>query len=306
MINNHHATENSEVKVLNGESVDDNFEIDLGVNSYVIRDSGGIDTLTFKDTKIENLEYSNRGGRAYIRDKKTQNVVTFDDSGYAERKRNVDKAYDSFNSTYQSIDMEKALAMESDTGITFRRELFEFHKLYDFYQQGRFPAALLSESVDHVNSKLDEMIGVADSRNNKNSLTLYTTIKTAFSDYTTQLIELDTNHATVIEKINVDGKIYDIKDVLISPALNNPYTEHPEKTPKNISELADITNIRMLKDNISDYTEKEVENLNDEIYSADTMIEYMAEFKDLGQELGIQRMPNYYDFNPMPNIVTVH
>ncbi|WP_145554673.1 hypothetical protein [Yersinia canariae] len=304
MTDNNHAAEDSATKarILKGESGDDNFNIDLGSRNYVIRDTGGSDTLTFKNTKIDNLEYSNKEGRAYIRDKKTQNVVTFDDSGYAERKRNVDKTYDSFKSIYQSIDMNKTLEMETDTGVSIHSEQSEFHKIYDFYQKGMVPAALLSRSVDSVNSKLSEMISIADSRNDKKSSNLYTTIKTSFSDYTSQLLKLDINHATVIEKINIDGKIYDVNSLLVSAAFNNSSATHP----KDISDLADITDIRILKDNISDYTEQEVEDLHTEIYSAGTMIEYMAGFKDLGKQLGIQNLPHYYDFNPMPDIVPVH
>lgn len=89
MTDNNHTTEDSIIQliVLKGGTGNSNFNIDLGVSNYVIKDAGGIDTLIFKNTKINNLEYSNKDGRAYIRDKKTKNVVTFDDSGYAERKK---------------------------------------------------------------------------------------------------------------------------------------------------------------------------------------------------------------------------
>ncbi|CNH55198.1 Uncharacterised protein [Yersinia aldovae] len=303
MTDNSHAIENSviEVRVLKGSSANENFSIDLGLSNYVIRDTGGTDTLTFKNTKIENLEYSYKEGRAYIRDKKTQNIVTFDDNGYATRKINVDKAYDSFNSIYQSIDMDKTLKMESETGVSFSNVKFEFDKMYGFYQKGMIPAALLSESVNNVNSKLDKIINIADSLNEKNSSNLYTTIKKAFHDYTSQLIKLDTNHETVIEKIKIDNTLYDASEVLISPALNNSDTTFP-KNISDMSDIADITNVRALKDDIYDYTEKEVEKINNEIHS-NPMIEYMAGFKDLGQELGIQKLPHLFDFNPMPEIV---
>ncbi|MBW5810800.1 hypothetical protein [Yersinia kristensenii] len=307
MTDNSHATEDSavEVRVLKGKSGNNNFNIDLGKSHYVISDAGGTDTLTFKNTKIENLEYSSKDGRAYIRDKKTQNVVTFNDSGYAERKRNLDKAYEAFNSTYQNVDVMNATKTHSYTAIQSRNALFEFDKMYDFYQKGRVPAALLSESIDNVNSHFDEIINIANSQNDEKSSELYTKIKTAFSDYTSQLVKLDINHGTVIEKIVIDGKVYDVSELLVSKPLDNPFT-NPNKVISDISDVADITDVRMLRDNISDYTEQEAEYLNDEIYSADTMIEYMAGFKDLGQELGTQRLPGYFDFNPMHSVVTAN
>ncbi|MDR4895515.1 hypothetical protein RF656_01940, partial [Yersinia kristensenii] len=120
-----------------------------------------------------------------------------------------------------------------------------------------------------------------------------------------QLVKLDINHGTVIEKIVIDGKVYDVSELLVSKPLDNPFT-NPNKVISDISDVADITDVRMLRDNISDYTEQEAEYLNDEIYSADTMIEYMAGFKDLGQELGTQRLPDYFDFNPMHSVVTAN
>lgn len=304
MTNNSYTTEDSasNLTVLKINSGNDNFNIDLGKSNYVIRDIGGTDTLTFINTKKDNLEYSNKDGRAYIRDKKSQNVVTFDDVGYAERKKNVDKAYEAFNSTYQSIDMEKALEMESDTGVRLHDAQSGFHTMYNFYQKGRIPADLLSKSVGKVNNKFDDMISIANSRNDEKSSKLYTTIKKAFREYTSQLLKLDTNHKTVIEKIDINGNVYNANDLLVSTPLENPFT-NPNKVIFDISDLTDITDIRILKDNYSDYTEQEVEDIQDELYSSDMMPEYMAGFKDLGQELGIQRVPAYYDFNPGHDIV---
>lgn len=310
MTDNSHATEDSavEVRVLKGKSGNNNFNIDLEKSHYVISDAGGTDTLTFKNTKIENLEYSSKDGRAYIRDKKTQNVITFNDSGYAERKRNLDKAYEAFNSTDQNVDVMNATKTHPYTAIQSRNALFEFDKMYDFYQEGRVPAALLSESIDNVNSHFEEIINIANSQNDEKSSELYTKIKTAFSDYTSQLVKLDINHGTVIEKIVIDGKVYDVSELLVSKPLDNPFTNTNKVISdiSDISDVADITDVRMLRDNISDYTEQEAEYLNDEIYSADTMIEYMAGFKDLGQELGTQRLPGYFDFNPMHSVVTAN
>lgn len=189
MIHFNHATEDSvvetSVKVLKGKSGDDNFKIDLAQSHYVIKDTGGTDTLTFKNTKKDDLEYSYKDGHAYIRDKKTKNVVTF---------------------------------------------------------------------------------------------------------------QLDMNNTTVIEKIDIDGKTYDVKDLLVSNHL-------PPQRATSPTDVTDINDIRTLKDKVSDYTEKDVrENYKAEL-SAGAMIEYMAGFKDLGQELGIQRLPHMLDFNPKFNIV---
>ncbi|EKN4710942.1 TPA: hypothetical protein ACPY5O_001503 [Yersinia enterocolitica] len=303
MTDNNHTTEDPTIEliVLKGSAGNGNFNIDLGVSNYVIKDAGGIDTLTFKNTKINNLEYSNKDGRAYIRDKKTKNIVTFDDSGYAERKINVDKAYVSFKSTYQNkkSNVDKIFEMETEIGVKFNKVEFELNEIYDFYQRGMIRANLLSQSVNNVNSKLDEIINIANSRGDQKSSDQYTEIKKAFSDYTSQLIKLDINHETVIEKININGKVYDANKLLISKTLDNPYA----KTYKKTSDLTDITGVRILKDNYSDYTEQEIEDIQDELYSSGMMSEYMAGFKDLGQELGIQRAPTYYDFNPGRNIV---
>ena len=301
MTNNNHTTEDSAVELeLNGNSGNSNFNIDLGIGNYVIKDTGGIDTLIFENTKINNLEYSNKDGRAYIRDKKTKNVVTFDDNGYAERKINIDKSHDLFKSTYQTKKnyVDKIFEMGTEIGIEFNKVEFEFNKIYGFYKRGMIPASLLSESVNNVNNKLDEIINIADSRDDQKSSEQYSGIKKAFSDYTSQLIKLDINHETVIEKINIDGKVYDANKLLTSKTLDNPYA----KTSKNTSVLTDISGVRILKDKISDYTEEEVEIITDEIYS-NHMIEYMAGFKELGQELGIQNPPHLFDFNPSSGFI---
>ncbi|EPZ8125653.1 hypothetical protein ACXV6R_003535 [Yersinia enterocolitica] len=213
--------------------------------------------------------------------------------------------------------MNKALDMYSDTGIRFHDAQSKFHTMYDFYQKGRVPANLLSESAADVINQLDEIVSFYDSLGDEKNSEKYTTIKTAFSEYTSQLIKLETDHTTVIEKIKINDKVYDVNDLLVSTPLENPFANR-KKTISNISDLADITNVRILKDNFSDYIKDHVGGemeegrqeridkaleLFDKIqYSSDTMVEYMAGFKDLGQELGIQRKPHYFDFNPMPQI----
>ncbi|HDL7825838.1 TPA: hypothetical protein PXP39_002000 [Yersinia enterocolitica] len=314
MADNNHTAEDSgiELVVLEGDLGNNDFNIDLGVRNYIIKDTGGIDTLTFSNTKIGNLEYSNKYGRAYIRDKKTKNVVTFDDTGYDKRQRNVDKTYDFFNLKYQSIDMNKALDMYSDTGIRFHDAQSKFHTMYDFYQKGWVPANLLSESASDVINKLDNIVRAYDSLGDEKKSEKYTTIKKAFSEYTSQLIKLETDHTTVIEKIKINNKVYNVNDLLVSKPLEKQFSNH-NKVISNISDLADITNVKILKDNYSDYIKDHVEGETEEgrqeridkaleLFASDTMVEYMAGFKDLGQELGIQRKPHYFDFNPMPQI----
>ncbi|CQD39140.1 hypothetical protein [Yersinia mollaretii] len=303
MIDNNHTTENStvETRILKGKSGNNNFNIDLGESSYVISDSGGADTLTFKNTKLENLEYSIKDGRAYIRDKKTQNVVTFDDSGYTEREGNVDKAYNRFQSAYHGTDMQKAIEKHSDTNIKLDNLKYKISELYEIAHNEMNPEDLFLRPINDINNKFDKLISIANSQGDKQSSQLFSELKTAFNDYTSQLVKLATNH-NIIEEINIDGKKYGVKNLLVSTAL-----DAPSATPRgDISDLADITDVKILKNGTFDYTEQELENLNIERYETNTMVEYMAEFKDLGQELGLQDLP-FHDYSGFfPPIVQVN
>ncbi|CNI67470.1 hypothetical protein HB991_09730 [Yersinia mollaretii] len=303
MIDNNHTSEDStvETRIFKGKSGNNNFNIDLGESSYVISDSGGIDTLTFKNTKVENLEYSIKDGRHYIRDKQTQHVVTFDDAGYAERNRNIDEACDYFESIYYSTDMEKAIEAYSDTNIKLNNLKDKISELYKIAHNEINQKDLFSRPVNNIIHNLDELISIAGSRGDKQSSQLFLELKIAFNDYTYFLVDSATNH-NIIEMINIDGKRYNVKDLLVSTAL-----DVPSATPGgDISDLADITDVKILKNGTFDYTEQELENINIEQYNTNTMIEYMAEFKDLGQQLGIQELPFYSSSDFMPPIVQVN
>ncbi|CNL08401.1 Uncharacterised protein [Yersinia mollaretii] len=303
MIDNNHTTEDStvETRVLKGKSGNNNFNIDLGESSYVISDSGGTDTLIFKNTKVENLEYSIKDGRHYIRDKQTQNVVTFDDSGSAERERNVDNAYNRFQSAYHSADMKKATEIYSSTDIKLDNLKDKISELHEIAHNEINPEDLFLRPVNDINNKFNNLISNANSQGDKQSSQLFSELKTAFNDYTSQLVKVAINH-NIIEEINIDGKKYAVKNLLASSAL-----DAPSATPRgDISDLSEITDVKILKNGTFDYTEQELDNLNIERYNTNTMIEYMAEFKDLGQQLGIQELPFYSSSDFMPPIVQVN
>ncbi|WP_145525477.1 hypothetical protein [Yersinia vastinensis] len=313
MENNHQVEKENPTaaKIIKGNYGDTNFKVNLRESHYVIRDPGGTDTLTFIDAKKEDLEYSAKDGRIFIRDKASKNVVTFDDIGYAGRKQNIDKAYAEFNLTTRGNRVNSHYENALDININYEHKSWDFNKMHGFYQRGLVPASLLSRSATDVISALDEKIRVAKENNDQQAVNEFTAEKNAFSHYTSQLINLDINHGAVIEKIKIGDTTYNAKDLLISQPLGKSRTH----SDQNISDIVDITKVEKLRDKVSDYTLEEIEKaesdieearmtafINNEKYSPDTMIEYMAGFKDLGQELGIQRIPNYFDFQPMQNI----
>lgn len=305
MIDKNPATENSavEVIVLEGMSGDNNFNVDLGASNYVIRDPGGIDTLTLENTKIENLEYSIKDGRHYIRDKQTKNVVTFEDTGYAERERNIYKAEDLFQTAYTNNknDIEKSIETYFNTSINPGQLQRQIKNLYVIAYNKTDPKTLLPHYIKNINNIFNIVINIANSLDDSNISQLFSELKTLFNEFASQLDELAQqaiNHNNVIEEIAIGGKKYAAKDFLVSTALNKSKT-----TPgDDISKLVDMTNVRILKNDTFDYTEKELKNLNVEQCNTDTIIEYIAEFKDLGQPLGIQELPFYHapDFSPNP------
>ncbi|WP_145932087.1 hypothetical protein [Yersinia bercovieri] len=300
MNNNPHLIKDIPVEttVLKGKSENNDFNIELGKGNYVISDTGGIDTLTFKNTRLEDLEYSTKGDRTYIRDKKSQNVVTFDDTGYTERKQKLDLAHVEFDKIYQEIDMHELNKISHSTKSHYSEEMSEFVKVYDLYQRNLIPPKFLSEASANVVKELDVIIKFYDESGIKEQADKFITIKNIFHDYTYKLINLNIDHTSVIEKINISGEIYDAKKLLLSKPLDNLSEDYT--LVKESSELTDLAHVKMLKNSLSDYTKEEVIRLEEKQYSQNTMIEYMAEFKDLGQELGIQELPSYSDYYPMP------
>lgn len=305
MIDNNHTTEDStvETRILKGKSGNNNFNIDLGESSYVISDSGGTDTLTFKNTKVENLEYSIKDGRHYIRDKQTKNVVTFDDTGGAERGENIMKAYNTFQSAYDSNETSIKDAIEKYFGDNINPDFIQrgINDLFYISHHEISPEELLPQYINNLKNAFGALINITNSRGDGINSQLFFELKTLFNEFAPQFAKLATNHSNVIEEIILDGKTHAVKELLFSKALNKTIATSGDDSSK----LVDMANVIMLK-NVADYSWEELEKLNIERYNTNTMIEYMAEFKDLGQRLGIQELPFYSSSDFMPPIVQVN
>lgn len=305
MIDNNHTTEDStvETRILKGKSGNNNFNIDLGESSYVISDSGGTDTLTFKNTKVENLEYSIKDGRHYIRDKQTKNVVTFDDTGGAERGENIMKAYNTFQSAYDSNETSIKDAIDKYFGDNINPDFIQrgINDLFYISHHETSPEELLPQYINNLKNAFGALINITNSRGDGINSQLFFELKTLFNEFAPQFAKLATNHSNVIEEIILDGKTHAVKELLFSKALNKTIATSGDDSSK----LVDMANVIMLK-NVADYSWEELEKLNIERYNTNTMIEYMAEFKDLGQRLGIQELPFYSSSDFMPPIVQVN
>ncbi|CNK25225.1 hypothetical protein [Yersinia mollaretii] len=306
MIDNNHTTEDSTVEtiILKGKSGNNNFNIDLGESSYVIRDSGGTDTLTFKNTKVENLEYSIKDGRHYIRDKQTKNVVTFDDTGGAERGENIMEAYNTFQSAYDSNETTIKDAIEKYFGDNIDPDFIQrgINDLFYISYHEISPEGLLPQYINNLKNAFGALIEITNSRGDGINSLLFLELKTLFDEFVPQFAKLANNHSNVIEEIILDGKTHAVEELLFSKALNKTRATYGDDSSK----LVDMANVIMLKKNVAYYSWEELEKLNIERYETNTMVEYMAEFKDLGQRLGIQELPFYSSSDFMPPIVQVN
>ncbi|WP_145496124.1 hypothetical protein, partial [Yersinia bercovieri] len=99
MINNDHYSTNTKPEIIELESKLENnkLEVDLSKKSYIISDTDGTATLTFKNSKKENLVYIPGENCSYLLDKKSGHKVTFSNAGYAgynQALANLQKAAD--------------------------------------------------------------------------------------------------------------------------------------------------------------------------------------------------------------------
>ncbi|CNL19481.1 hypothetical protein N0H69_09285 [Yersinia alsatica] len=311
-----------EIIIKKGTSNDD-IEVDLSKNNYVISDAGGTDTLTMINVKKEDLEYSTKNGRYYIRDKKSQNILILDNPTYAEYKQKVSKIEFELNEIIQENKTFKLngnyehpintknknkhnsheyFKHENAVELNNRHEysIHNFFTMQSAYKDGDVISRDLSSYATYISKQLDEHIEIAAAYNDNEAVAVFTARKEAFSNYADLLLQSDdANHGTVVEKVIIEGITYDVKKLLVSDSVDN--LNHAPV--QDIAGTTNIAGVKMLKDSVTDYKNwAEVEAITEEMALSNTTIEYMAGFKDLGQQLGIQRLPTHDEMTPMTMI----
>lgn len=307
------------IVIMEGTS-DDNIEVDLSKDNYAISDAGGTDTLTMINVKKEDLEYSTRNGRYYIRDKKSQNILILDNPTYAEYKQKVSEIEFELNEIIQENKTFKLNEnyehpintknknkhnsheypkYENAVELNNRHEysIRNFFTMQSEYKEGRETSRDLSQYANYISEQLDEHIKIATAYNDNEAVAVFTARKEALSNYAALLLQSDDeNHGTVVENIIIEGITYSARELLVSEPVDNLNQASVQSTTNAFN----ITGVKMLKDSATDYENlAEVDAITEEMALSNTTIEYMAGFKDLGQQLGIQRLPTYYDMHPI-------
>lgn len=306
---------------INKGTSDDDSGLDLSKDNYIITDT---DIITITNVRKEDLEYSTKNGRYFIRDKKSKHILILDNPTYLEYKQKVTKVEVKvefelneiieknkkfkLNENYEhpintknknKHNSHEYFMHENAAELNNRHEnsIRNFFTMQSEYKKGDVISRDLSKYATYISKQLDNHIEIATAYNDNEAVAVFTARKEAFSNYADLLIQSDdANHGIVVKKIIIEDTTYDAKELLVSDSVDS-LNYVPVKDIVGTTKLADV---KMLIDSVTDYENlAEVEAITEETALSDTMIEYMSGLKDLEKQLGIQRLPTYYDMHPI-------
>ncbi|CNE76185.1 Uncharacterised protein [Yersinia bercovieri] len=333
MINNDHYSINtkSETIELEGKLENNKFEVDLRQRNYIISNADGTATLTFKNSKKENLVYIPGENCSYLLDKESGHKVTFSNAGYAgynQALANLQEAADEiehalFNNYDLTIDGDGDIYRDAITANKHYNKVindsnFTHQILYQNYNEGDIPTELILHKINNVIEVVDIKIRILISKQNEKIDNL-NAMKDEITNYNKLLHDINNNiDSKRIDRLNAEKKAFsnykNLLHDLNNHIVDNQMTGIKEMIIENVTYdskkfiTSNKTNSLQVNslDDYFDYTNNESECINPEGYPYDVMAEYISEFSDQMQSSGVQCEVPPFDTGNLPTIAMIH